>query len=448
MGAKEEVFRVSRKQDKLKELLQSAYSNYYEIKYNLDSASLESVRDYLKDNQTTLVEFFWGDSAIFGLSIAGDDFAFTKIDVEPKLLDDINEFLAEIAAIPEGLEVDPHRVQKYARVAHNLYQILLHPLLSAKENTVDHLLVVSDGPLTGIPFEALLRTEVNNFDNGFHLPYLLMSFPISYAYSANLYLKNSKTIFPDSSRDLLAFSYSDQEAVNLKTGSLSILRGMGYDELPGTAKELKAIATLMDGQFYWGEDATESNFKALAPSYDILHLAIHGEGSQNVTSETKLVFRNNSDSNNDGSLYPHELYNMPLKARLVILSACETGMGEYYSGEGMFSIARAFAYSGNPSLICTFWKINDNTTYKLVSTLYENLVQGESVDQSLRNAKMMYLKAALGNAAHPSNWAALVAFGNTAPLGGTSTRSFLWPLILITLAAGGLFLWFRSRKST
>ena len=69
---------------------------------------------------------------------------------------------------------------------------------------------------------------------------------------------------------------------------------MGYNELPGAAKELKAITALMDGQFYWGDDATEYHFKSNAGAFDILHLAIHGEGGQNEISDTRLIDFNRS----------------------------------------------------------------------------------------------------------------------------------------------------------
>ncbi len=441
----EGIFRTSRKQDLLKELLQSSYPNYFEIKYNLDTIGFSGMQELLMERETTLVEFFWGDSAIYGLSIAGEQFAFTRIRSDRDYLGDVHQFLAEVSTIPSDLETDPARVEEFTQIGYRLYQKLLKPLIST-DVPIKRLLVVGDGLLARIPFEALVSEEGKSYEDWFQLPYLLLEFPTSYSYSANLYFKNSTTGTRNWSNGLLAFSYSDQSAANVKTGSLEILRGMGYDELPGAAKELKAIASLMDGEFYWGEDATETNFKINAPGYGILHLAIHGEGGQDAFSETKLVFRNNQDTANDGSLHPHELYNMPLNARLVILSACETGMGKYYSGEGMFSMARAFAYSGNPSLISTFWKINDNTTYKLISTLCQNLIAGESVDRSLQTAKIVYLNNSIGAAAHPSNWAAFVAFGNTAPLDKQTSRSYVLLIVLALALLSGYLILKRNRK--
>ena len=123
----------------------------------------------------------------------------------------------------------------------------------------------------------------------------------------------------------------------------------------------------------------------------------------------------------------------------------ETGIGKYYQGEGMYSMARAFAYSGNPSLISSLWKINDNTTYKLISNLYGSLTAGKPIDESLQTAKKQYIQQADYITAHPSNWAALVAFGNMQPISSPTDNTVYYLFGFIIIAGCGF--WFYSKFS-
>ena len=160
-----------------------------------------------------------------------------------------------------------------------------------------------------------------------------------------------------------------------------------------------------------GNQATEHNFKSKAPNYDILHLAIHGQADDSLFN-TKLIFKNNLDTIEDGLLYDFELYDLKLKANLVVLSACETGLGKQFKGEGIYSIARGFAYAGCPSIIMSYWKANDRATAQVMNHFYKELTNGKTINRSLRNAKLAYLDQADEFSAHPASWAALVPLGD------------------------------------
>jgi CHAT domain-containing protein len=106
------------------------------------------------------------------------------------------------------------------------------------------------------------------------------------------------------------------------------------------------------------------------------------------------------------------IYNLTLNADLVVLSACETGIGELKRGEGIVSLARAFAYAGAKSIITTLWSVNDKSTMHIMEEFYRQLHKGQPKDYALWKAKMEYLQKAKSETAHPFFWSAFVPVGD------------------------------------
>lgn len=97
---------------------------------------------------------------------------------------------------------------------------------------------------------------------------------------------------------------------------------------------------------------------------------------------------------------------------MVVLSACETGIGKLKKGEGIVSLARAFAYAGAKSIFTTLWKVSDDKTVDLTLPFYQYLRKGWSKDKALRQAKLDYLKRYKGAPAHPFYWAGMIGIGD------------------------------------
>jgi CHAT domain-containing protein len=108
----------------------------------------------------------------------------------------------------------------------------------------------------------------------------------------------------------------------------------------------------------------------------------------------------------------HELYGLDLSnAELAVLSACETGIGKTFSGEGVFSMARGFAYAGCPTIVMSLWKVNDKYTAELMTGFYKNLNKKNNIVESLTNSKRAFISNSDEYKAHPSNWAAFIPVG-------------------------------------
>ncbi len=421
----EKLFYINTKRDSLTGFLSQNYPKYFNIKYTDDNRTLSQVQSTLKNEQ--IVEYFWGDSTIYSLAISSKAVKFVQYSIDVDFLNNFNRYLSLLS------KPDYRLGDSTLMYAHNLYQKLVAPGLIA-DNVDTKLIIIPDGPLAYLPFESLIKTYeagITNFNNA---QYLIRDLEVGYHYSTELLFDEDNKI-QKSYDNLLAFSYSDE---NLDQGNAAMAG------LKGSSLEIEALKSLMGGKFLKGEDATESKFKSLASNYKILHLAIHGAASKSDSIDAKLFFRESTGQSEDGILHPYELYNLNLNASLVVLSACETGVGKYKKGEGVFSMARGFAYAGCPAIVMSLWKVNDETTSAMMTSFYEHLNEGEEVNKSLRYAKIKYLEGSDEFTAHPSYWAAFVPIGKSQSI--ISTKNYLLWIVLGLLLPGLIFIITRNKK--
>jgi len=151
-------------------------------------------------------------------------------------------------------------------------------------------------------------------------------------------------------------------------------------------------------------DATELQVKKLVESVGLIHLATHGELSEDdpLSSAMLLV----PGGGEDGRLEVREVLGLDLHARLVVLSACETGLGKLSRGDELVGLQRAFLYAGTPAVVTTLWKVDDRASYELVRALYDRLDKVGPVE-ALHQAQIETLRAY----PHPFAWAAFELTG-------------------------------------
>jgi len=158
-----------------------------------------------------------------------------------------------------------------------------------------------------------------------------------------------------------------------------------------------------------------------------------------------LIFNKETVSGEDGLLKTYELYGIPTKARMVVLSSCNTGNGQLSSGEGILSLARGFMYSGSNSVVMSLWEIEDKSGTEIVKYFYNSLLKGKSKSEALKNARFKYLKGADDLRSHPYFWATLVIYGDNASL-FYNKRMFLIAVFASTLIALLLIIYLRKRR--
>lgn len=183
---------------------------------------------------------------------------------------------------------------------------------------------------------------------------------------------------------------------------------VAWRPLPWSLVEVDSISTIVPVDRYLGDEATKENFLKVAPDAVLLHLATHAEVHDRDPMLSRLVF---SPRSSDPYLYASEIYGLSLKADLVVLSACETGLGQWARGEGVMSLARAFMIAGCPQVVMSLWAVDDRSTAQLMTDFYRGIDSELPPHEALRQAKLKMLDGDNPVYAHPYYWAGWVPIG-------------------------------------
>jgi CHAT domain-containing protein len=338
-------------------------------------------------------------------------FAVTKDSLYLQLLP-VNESMIHLVEnMRNELAATTVSASQFQIPAAKLYQWLVQPLKPyLKKET--RLTIIPDHDLQYLPFEILQD------ENG---KTLQQQFAVSYNYSA---------AFVDDDENYKATTR--QFGLAPFGGKRSTYEN-NFAPLPASAEEISTVKgdRLIDSQ------ATKQAFTKQASSYFAIHLATHAAANDKEPENSFIAF---FPSGNDTSykLYQPEIYNLDLsKTQLVILSACETGHGQFVHGEGMMSLARAFSYAGCKSVITSLWKADDASTAYITKRLHYHLQDGKPKDVALQRAKLDYLndESIADRLKTPAYWSHLVLIGDATPLYAYSNK-----LLIVGWIVGGLLL--------
>jgi CHAT domain-containing protein len=166
-----------------------------------------------------------------------------------------------------------------------------------------------------------------------------------------------------------------------------------------------------DVAVYLRDEATEENVKnsAAVGGSRRIHFATHGAISDERPQYSGLMLTLSESGKEDGLLQVYEIFNLKLNAELVVLSACETGLGKELRGEGVLGLARAFMYAGATSIVASLWRVADRSTADLMIGFYRELDRGAHKAEALRRAKLELIRG--GRYGHPYYWASFILIG-------------------------------------
>lgn len=379
-----------------------------------DDLNLANLYSKLQKDNATMVEYFFGSDKIYVFTIGNNkiklEFTNNGDTATPKLVQFIDFFTSS-----NRISDNSSKFNHYSKIA---YDILKLPLKTDYKN----LIIIPDGVLNFLPFEALITRE-SSTTNFAKMDFLLYDFKIGYSNSADFYLNASP------------FQHKKESVL----GVFPLFENSDL-ELAFSKKELQSIKAGFDGNYLANKNASFENFKLNAANYSILHLSTHAS-SGDIIEPASIKFY-------DQEVFYSELYNLNVNPNLVVLSACETGIGKLYKAEGAMSVARGFQFAGAQNLLFSLWKVNDYTTSVLMEKFYTNVKKDKSYFDSSHQAKLDFLgDESIPNAKKsPYYWSAFVYYG-TLENQHSSTNYFLWISIIVGLFAV-LLLWkFRSRKT-
>ena len=366
----------------------------------------------LLDNETILLSYSLAEPESYVFAVSRDRFQVKRLPSESALNQNVRTLLA---AITDKNNPAP---EAYRREAARLSQQLLQPIsqmLVGKKS----LIIVADGALHRLPFEVLFQPQVPARGDLRRLPYLIRQFAISYAPSASLLAELRNETRETVARSFIAFGDPVYEAtaqdVIVSTLRSAAADRLNFQPLRYSRSEIDGIAQLFpkdDRELFFRDAATEENVKSAdrLSAYRLIHFSTHGYVNEARPRFSGLVLSlpaNAGKQSEDGMLAAYEIFNLKLKADLVVLSACETGLGKEIKGEGLMSLTRAFMYAGAPSVVVSLWNVNDETAADLMIRFYRHLQSGKTKSEALRQAQLETIR----DNGFPFFWAPFVLIG-------------------------------------
>jgi len=367
--------------------LENEFPEYYKLKYNQKLTSYVDLQKVLK-NGIAVLSYFTGKDRLYA-------FLITKKSFNIFAFDKSEDFIKNASGLRNAIK---YQVES---AINSTSRALYEQLIPNIPKNIRSLVVIPDGILGTIPFETLI-SEVS--DEGKPV-YLLETYAISYDYSATLLEDRiSKTKNTETSGILLTAPVSFQS------------NEIKMPSLPGSETEIQEIRFLFAGtnhkvQIALNQSASESMIKSDAISeYKYLHFATHGQVNESKPELSRIFL--SPDQHEDGSLYSGEIYNLNIRADLVTLSACETGLGKIAKGEGVVGLSRALMYSGAKNLVVSLWQVADASTAQLMIEFYkQHLYHSDNhlFADDLRKAKLSLLYS--DNFDAPYYWAPFILVG-------------------------------------
>jgi CHAT domain-containing protein/tetratricopeptide (TPR) repeat protein len=422
--------------------------------------SLADIQTKVLDDNTVLFEYALGNDASYLFAVTRTGTSLFKLAPKADLNKLATDFRAQL--IPPklqrrivGIDVAEERglglsqgpsenVEAFATASNALYQAVIAPaaaLLGDKR-----LLAVADGALNYVPFEALVKTSAGA--NYASLDYLIKSNEIVYAPSASVIAavrtnSASANNFAGASVLIVAdpiFNPDDPRLKGMRVAESSgESRGLGLAlntavsdvaggaeipttgrlrlaRLPGTRAEAEAIANISrtagaKPETWIDLSASEDKLHtADVSSYRIVHIATHGLLDVERPQFTGVVLSLVGNTSADGFLRTDEIFNLKMNPSLVMLSACETGLGREKRGEGVIGLTRAFMYAGAPTVGVSLWSVADRSTAELMTNFYKNLLTPNARPSSaMKDAQLVMIAGNKYSA--PFYWAPFVLVG-------------------------------------
>ncbi|WP_111685545.1 CHAT domain-containing protein [Winogradskyella tangerina] len=349
---------------------------------------------YLND-KTAYLEYILDDKDGYGLLITKTSRTLFKIEAA--------DSLKSMAITYRSLIDKPFKtktdIERFTRISHKMYNALIPSEIRdiIKDKT---LTIIPDYYLQNIPFEPLCTQQKD-------LSYLIYDHQVNYAYSLSFLAENNK-IERKNNNPIVAFAPIEFESL---------------EPLPYTEYEISVIDSIFNAETYSNEKATKANFFKHTNDYQIIHIASHANASDSISPKISFY---------DDVATLNELYNFNNSAELVVLSACNTSLGELYKGEGVMSLSRGFFNAGSKSVMPTLWEVNDRTTLNLVESFYSNLKNGQDKSLALHNAKLNYLESNSLSDASPYYWASFVLIGDSGEINLVEkTPLYIWGILII-----------------
>jgi len=395
--------------------------------------TLTEIQQQVLDDDTLLLQYSLGRERSYLWAVSKTSISSYELPPREEIETAAKQFY-ELLKTP-GFQLEDTRGSirvenvKATKAVSQLSQMLLTPVAEQLGNK--RLLIVSDGALQYIPFSALPLPETSGENV---VPLLANNEIVNLPSATTLGILRQEQATRKTAPKTIAiladpvFSSDDERVTNSKQKSDRTLPQQLLDRsaretdigvwqrLPGTRTEAEAIMALVpDSERVHGFDFAANREMITNPelsNYRIIHLATHGllNSTNPELSGVVLSLFDEQGNSQNGFLRLHDVFNLNLPADLVVLSACQTGLGQEVKGEGIVGLTRGFMYAGSPRVLVSLWNVSDAATAEMMSRFYRKMLEeGLSATAALRAAQLEMQQETQWNA--PYYWAAFTLQG-------------------------------------
>jgi CHAT domain-containing protein len=434
---KDDLFDMNREKEKVTGEMEKIFPQYHDLLRKTEPLTLHLVQKQLKSDET-IVDYLLsniysdGKRRLYVFLISRD-----HLDVRELWLDSLFVKNAELIRNTVNPSVTASRGNNnytgYTGALNYMYNNLIKPVEGLFKGK--NLIIIPDEEIGWLPFDAFLKTRPSPGQNDYEgLSYLINEYTFSYAYSSSLI--SGKNNYAIRRTKVLAFSPEYQG---------TSLTGKTNSQLQGAGDEIGSIHKWFSGDSYSGELATKANFLSALLNPAIFHLAMHSMSDSVNSQYSYLMFDSHNISRNNARLYNYEISLTRINSPMVVLSACNSGTGTLYYGEGLMSLARSFTLAGASSVIKTAWEINDESSAEIMTNFYRYLSMGKMKNEAMRLSKLRYLENSPPAFKNPYYWAAYEVLGDNGPVTRDNKRYLIYAGFVILIAGTAIFYLSRRR---
>ncbi|MBD2498791.1 CHAT domain-containing tetratricopeptide repeat protein [Nostoc sp. FACHB-280] len=421
-ATKKEIEDILKQQQELTNKIRVTNPEYAALKYP-QPLTLPQIQQQL-DKDTLLLQYSIGEERSYLWAVTPNSFNSYELPGRDKIAQAVKNYKEPLLFCQnrDCQSLSSQQQAKFFQAATQLSQLILAPV--ADKLADKRLVIVGDGALQDIPFAALVAPNTPATNQKDYQPLILkheiVNLPSMTAIATHRQKLRQRQLAPKTLAVLAnpVFSADDERVTGkpagvtsdldirgqleqsaLKRAARNINRSQWWDALPGTQKEAEAILPLapsdsrllavnFDANYNWATS------KQLA-QYRFVHLATHGfaDPTNPELSGIVLSLVNKQGQSIPGYLRLSDIFNLNLPAQLVVLSACETGLGADIKGEGLVGLTRGLMYAGSASVALSLWQVSDEATPELMKEFYQQMLQGKkSPNAALRAAQIAMLQ--------------------------------------------------------
>jgi CHAT domain-containing protein len=435
---KDALFDMNREKEKVTGSIEKIFPQYHDLIRKTEPVSLQLIQKQLKKDETIVDyllsnQYSEGKRKLYIFLISSN-----RLDFSEQWLDSLFVKNAETIrkttnpALSTGTQKD--NFKSCTGALNYMYLNLIKPV--EKLLTGNKLIIIPDEEIGWLPFDAFLKIGPGAGQTDYEgLHFLIYDYTFSYGYSSSLlFNRNTSGLRGE---EVYAFSPNYQKNSSSES-SFSSIRGAG--------DEIGSIYKWFRGKNYNGEDASKANFISSLKNHAIFHLAMHSMTDSANSKYSYLMFDSHNLVRQEAKLYNYEISLTRIKSPMVVLSACNSGSGTLYFGEGLMSLARSFTLAGASSVIKTAWEINDESSAVIMNSFYMYLSKGKAKNEAMQLAKLEYLKKSSPSLQNPYFWAAYEVLGDISPVSRNRIKYVILISLSVIITAGFLAVYFKRRR--